>query len=62
MSYKTAKKPILIHRGRNRKSRAKTFRSEEAAKKYAEANHIKKYVLRDLSPYGKERKIRVVEE
>ena len=34
--------------GRDRTSRPKTFKTEEAAKAYAEANKIKKYELKNL--------------
>ena len=60
MSFKTAKKPILLHRGRNRTSRPKTFSSEEAAKAYATTHKIAKYTLHDLSPFSKERKIKIM--
>ncbi len=35
--------------GRNRKARPKTFKTEEAAKKYAEAKGLKNYKLVDLA-------------
>ena len=35
-------------RGRNRKARAKTFRTEEAAKAYAEAQGMKNYSIVNL--------------
>ena len=48
-------------RGSNRKKRAKTFKSEEAAKKYAEAKGIKNYKLVDLRPFNPKRtKIKIV--
>ena len=56
MGFLTASKPILLKRGRNRKSRPKTFKTEEAAKKYAEVNKIKKYALRHLTPAGSSKK------
>lgn len=59
MSYKTAKKPILLHRGRNRKKRPKTFSSATVAAKYAEDHHLKKYVLKDLTPFREKKKIRI---
>lgn len=56
MSFRTAKKPILLSRGRNRKKRPKTFKSLEAANAFAEENKIKKYLLKDLTPYRKDNK------
>ena len=47
--------------GSNRKKRAKTFKSEEAAKKYAEAKGIKEYKLVDLLEMNPKRnKIKIV--
>ncbi len=46
---------------RYRSKRAKTFKTEEAAKKYAEANKIKDYSLENLkSPESKQKKFRIV--
>ena len=48
-------------RGSNRKKGSKTFKSEEAAKKYAEAKGIKKYKLVDLQEMNpKKTKIKIV--
>jgi len=60
MSFKTAKKPILLSRGRNRAKRPKTFSSPEAAKLYADSNKIKNYSLKDLTPYSKYKKFRIM--
>ncbi len=38
-------RPILNRRGRNRKRRLKSFKTEEKAKAYAEKLGIKEYVL-----------------
>ncbi|RME54468.1 hypothetical protein D6777_03690 [Candidatus Woesearchaeota archaeon] len=47
---------------RNRAKRPKTFKSEEAAKAWAEKNNIKKYELVDLKHgWGSTKKIRVKE-
>jgi len=47
--------------GSNRKKRPKTFKSEQAAKKYAEAKGIKKYKLVNLHPFNpKKTKIKIV--
>lgn len=47
---------------RNRKKRPRTFKTEEAAKKWAEKNNIKKYELKNIRPeYKKDKKIKVVE-
>ena len=44
------------------KKKPKTFKSEEAAKKYAEAKGIKNYKLIDLQPFNPKRtKIKIVE-
>ena len=56
------KRKLRMHglRGRNRKPKPKTFKSEGAAKKYAEAKGIKNYKLVDLaisSPNRKKLKI-----
>ena len=49
--------------GKNRKKRAKTFSSEESAKKWAEAQGIKKYSLvNSKSPESSTKKFRVVVE
>jgi len=48
---------------RSRSSRPKTFKTEAAAKKWAEINKIAKYTLENLkSPENKEMKIRIVVE
>jgi hypothetical protein len=48
-------------KGRNRTKRPKTFKSEEAAKKYAEAKGIKNYKLIDLQELNPNRnKIKIV--
>ena len=55
------KKDLIRHRGRNRKSRPKTFASEEAAKIWAEAHGIKEYSLVNLKiAENSQKKIRVV--
>ena len=53
------KKPILLHRGRHRAPRAKTFSTEAAAKTWAEAQGIKKFELVRLNN-GLSKKIQVV--
>jgi len=48
---------------KSRKKRPKTFKSEEAAKKYAEAKGIKNYKLVNLQPFNPKRtKIKIVVE
>jgi|SaaInlStandDraft_6_1057023.scaffolds.fasta_scaffold283178_2 hypothetical protein len=42
--------------GRDRASRPKTFKTEEAAKQYAEANKIKKYEIKNLKSEASETK------
>jgi hypothetical protein len=62
MSFRKGK-PILLHRGRNRKRRPKTFSSEQAAKVWADEQGIKKYVIENVKgPFSKENKLRVVEK
>ena len=38
----------VIKRGRNRATRPKTFKSEQAAATYAKSNNIANYVLKNL--------------
>ena len=45
---------------RDRKKRPKTFTSEESAKKWAEAQGIKKFELKNLRIGIKDKKIRVI--
>ncbi|HIH15385.1 MAG TPA: hypothetical protein HA360_00605 [Nanoarchaeota archaeon] len=45
---------------RERKKRPKTFTSEESAKKWAEAQGIKKFELRNIRIGTKDKKIRVI--
>lgn len=47
---------------RHRAERPKTFRSEEAAKKYAEAQNLKNYKLVNISAYVNKQKIKIVLE
>jgi len=50
-------------RNKNRKKRPKTFRSEEAAKKYAEAKGLKNYKLVDIHELNPNKcKIKIVVE
>jgi hypothetical protein len=46
-------------RGRNRKTKPKTFKSEEKAKKYAESKGIKEYKLVNLSINPNKNKIKI---
>jgi hypothetical protein len=57
--FATKRKPKY---GRQRAKRAKTFKSEEAAKKWAESKKMKNYELVDLKKGKKERKIKVVKK
>lgn len=48
---------------RRKRSRPKSFKSEEAAKKWAEANKITNYTLKNLkSPESKTKKIVVIKK
>jgi hypothetical protein len=53
---------LRFRKTRTRKKRPKTFKSAEAAKKYADANKIKDYVLEDLSFSSTRNKIRIVKK
>ena len=55
--FATKRKPRY---GRDRPERQKTFKTEETARKWAEANKIADYVLVDMKEGKKERKIKVV--
>jgi hypothetical protein len=59
-TVRTKKRP---GKTRSEKVRPKTFKTEEAAKQYAQENGISKYVLENMkSPEASEKKIRIVEE
>lgn len=60
MSVHIKKREIIIKNGRNRASRPKTFKSQEAAKAYAEKEGIKKFEVVDISVSGG--KFKVVEQ
>lgn len=45
---------------RNRKKRPKTFKSEENAKKWAEAKGIKNFELKNIRIGTKDKKVRVI--
>ena len=63
MSFHTLHKPILLHRGRGRKRRPKTFNTEEGARKWAEENKIKNYEIVNMNYTGsKSNKFKVVEK
>jgi|TARA_B100001964_G_scaffold242946_1_gene319351 hypothetical protein len=47
-------------KGRHRKTRPKTFKTEESAKKYAETKGIKNYKFVDLAISPNKNKIKVV--
>ncbi|MBW2983522.1 hypothetical protein KY361_00220 [Candidatus Woesearchaeota archaeon] len=52
---------MKINRRRNRAPRPKTFKSEEAAKRYAEAKGIKDYKLVNIrSSSSKRKKLKIV--
>jgi hypothetical protein len=61
MSISHYRKSVVKHYGRNRKTRAKTFQSVDAAKKYADANGIKAYELVTLG-LGMSSKIKIVQK
>ena len=45
---------------RNRSKRVKTFKTEQAAREWAEQNGIQDYVIQDLKPFSEEKKLRVI--
>jgi len=47
-------------KGRNRKTRSKTFKTEAAAKKYAESKGLKKFDLVNLKENSKDNKFKIV--
>lgn len=53
------KKPILKHRGRNRKSRCKSFKTEELANAWAKTNNVGNYKLISLKPNSKTGKFKI---
>ncbi len=53
------KKPLLKSRGRNRKSRPKSFKTAELANTWAKANNITNYKLVNLRPNSKIGKFRI---
>ncbi len=53
------KKPQLVHRGRHRAKRPRTFKTEENAKKWADSQGIKKYDVVRLSD-GLSKKLKIV--
>jgi hypothetical protein len=55
------KRDEVVKRGRNRKQRPKTFKSEQAAAAYAKLNKIEKYILKNLkSQESKDKKIMII--
>ncbi len=61
MSTHIQNREIVIKNGRNRKPRPKTFKSEEAANKYAESKGIKSFELVRLR-HGLSSKVKIVEK
>ncbi len=61
MSVHIKKRTRVIRGGRKRAPRPKTFKTEEAAKKYAESNKIANYTLVNMkSESSKDKKIKIV--
>ena len=61
MSIRAYRRPYS--KPRNRATRPKTFKTEEAAKTYAEANKIKKYKIENVkSPEAKVKKLKLIIE
>ena len=53
-------RPILLSRGRNRVSRPKTFKTEEAATNWAKENGLKDFKIENLTnPSCKKDKFRI---
>ena len=56
-----AVRPILLSRGRNRVSRPKTFKTEEAANVWAKENGLKDFKVENLAnPSAKRDKFRII--
>ncbi len=52
-----------IRKGRHRKARPKSFKTEAAAQRWAETHGIKKYSLRNSkNPEAKEKKLFIISE
>jgi len=52
---------LRYRKSRTRTVRPKTFKTEESAKKYAEANGIKEYTLENMRPdHASTKKIRII--
>ena len=63
MSVHLKKRTEVIRGGRKRAPRPKTFKTEEAAKKYAEANKIANYLLVNLkNKISKTKKLKIVQK
>lgn len=62
MSTYDKRKRTARRGSRNRSKRPKTFVSEEAAKRYAEAQSLKNYKLVNISPSQNKQKIKIVLE
>lgn len=63
--YTIRLKRVAQHRARTRRkhSRPKSFKTEEAAKKWAESNNISNYTLKNLkSPESSTKKIVVIKD
>ena len=55
------KRDEVVKRGRNRKPRPRTFKSEQAAAAYAKLNKIENYILRNIkSQESKGKKIIII--
>jgi 23S rRNA maturation mini-RNase III len=55
------KRDEVVKRGRNRKPRPKTFRTEQAAATYAKSRKIESYILKNLkSQESKVKKIVII--
>lgn len=55
------KRDEVVKRGRNRKPRPKTFRTEQAAAAYAKSKNIESYILKNLkSQESKVKKIVII--
>lgn len=53
----------VIKRGRNRKPRPKTFKSEQSAMAYAKANNIANFLLKNIkNPDSKKKKILLIKK
>ncbi|HZX12081.1 MAG TPA: hypothetical protein VFE88_01355 [Candidatus Nanoarchaeia archaeon] len=61
--FKKVRRYRPVRKGRHRKPRPKSFKSEDAVRRWAEARGMKKYTLKNLkNPEAKQKKLVIVRE